>query len=873
MKAVSFISICAAFFSVAWPVSAVGPGRKPLRGHVPAVVTHLQATGRLSASTRLPLAIGLPLRNRGALTNLLLGIYDPASTNHHRYLTPEQFTTMFGPTEQDYQTAIAFARANGMTVTGTHRNRMLLDVEAPAGDIERAFQVTMRRYPHPTEARPFYAPDVEPSVEQNLPILDVSGLSDYAVPRPLSRRTTPLDTTMTATPASGSAPGGAYMGNDFRAAYVPGVTLTGTGQAVGLLEFDGYYTNDITAYEQQAGLPNVTLKKVLLDRFKGNPGPYNDEVALDIEVVISLAPGLDQVILYEGVLPNSILNRMASDNLAKQLSSSWTWGLGSSPTTDQIFLQFAAQGQSFFQASGDSGAYTGVIDQPADNPYITIVGGTTLRTTGPGGAWSSEVTWSSSGGGISTHYPLPSWQNGIDLAAKHGSTTARNIPDVALVADNVWVHHDNGRSSAYAGTSIAAPLWAAFTALVNQQAAQQSQPPVGFLNPALYALGKSANYTTDFHDITSGNNTSASSPNDFFARSGYDLCTGWGTPNGQNLINALAGMRGTLTISPVTGFRSSGPVGGPFSTASESFSLTNSGTISVDWRLVNTSLWLQASPDHGSLAPGGPATTVTIALTAAASNLTAGVYTTTAQFTNLTSRLGEGRDFTLLVEPGLLQNGGFETGDFSGWTTSGNFDLNCEAVVAGSPNAHSGTFGAALGPPGTPGYLSQTLPTVAGQPYLLSFWVANVKGPTITIPNEFRVAWNTNASATNLVFDGLNLGAFDWTNMVFLVTAAGSSTVLQFGFRNDPSFFALDDVTVTPVTAPTFLSVAQTNGVLTCVWNAMTGLAYQLQHKTDFLAADWVNAGDPLTATGSVVVISLPLGPDPQRFYRVVLLP
>ena len=80
------------------------------------------------------------------------------------------------------------------------------------------------------------------------------------------------------------------------------------------------------------------------------------------------------------------------------------------------------------------------------------------------------------------------------------------------------------------GTSCAAPLWAAFTALVNQQAAAASQPPVGFLNPALYAIGKGANYTTCFHDITTGNNTWSGSPNLFFAVPGYDLCTGWGTP-------------------------------------------------------------------------------------------------------------------------------------------------------------------------------------------------------------------------------------------------------------------------------------------------------------------------------------------------------
>src|SRR5262249_17508548 len=161
------------------------------------------------------------------------------------------------------------------------------------------------------------------------------------------------------------------------------------------------------------------------------------------------------------------------------------------------------------------------------------------------GAWVSETVWNnpgtgSTGGGVSSSVPLPNYQQNLDMTASKGSTTKRNAPDVSMVADGVWVTYDNGSSSVFGGTSCSAPLWAGFTALVNQQAASIGKPPVGFLNPAFYALGASADYTNNFHDVISGNNTNSGSPTLYYAVAGYDLCTGWGSPAGQTLINALA---------------------------------------------------------------------------------------------------------------------------------------------------------------------------------------------------------------------------------------------------------------------------------------------------------------------------------------------
>jgi hypothetical protein len=630
-----------------------GAERQVLHGHLPAVVTRfsLQPEGRLASTNRLNLAIGLPLRNTNALGRLLHDIYDPASPQFHHYLTPAQFTEQFGPTRKDYEALVQFVKSHGLEITATHSNRLLVDVAGQVADVEKAFQVTLRTYRHPQEKRVFYAPDVEPTLDLTTPVLHISGLDNYAVPRPMYVKKTPVGNATGATPATGSGPSGSYMGNDFRAAYVPGVSLTGSGQVVGLMEFDGYYTNDISAYESQAGLPNVPLKNVLLDGSDGYPYYDNVEVALDIDMAICMAPGLSAVVVYEGYLPDSILNRMASDNLAKQLSASWTYEID--PSTEQIFQQFAAQGQSFFNASGDYDAWVGYVATPCDDPYITIIGGTTLTTTGPGGSWVSETVWNwgngtGGGGGISTTYPIPAWQQGIDMTANHGSTTMRNLPDVALTADNVYVIADNGSSYSLGGTSCATPLWAAFIALVNQQALASSNSPAGFINPAIYTIGTDPGYAATFHDITTGNNAWYDSSDLFHAVPGYDLCTGWGTPAGTNLIKALA-MPEALQITPRTDFSATGKPGGPFNITSQNFTLTNAGAATLDWTLANTSLWLSPSPSGGTLTPGGPATSVTASLNSAAYNLPVGVYAANIRFINLNDVVVQSRQFNLTV--------------------------------------------------------------------------------------------------------------------------------------------------------------------------------------------------------------------------------
>jgi uncharacterized repeat protein (TIGR01451 family) len=707
--------------AVAWSlIQAVqGAPEQRLAGHVPAAVVADRALAPLSGDKRLKLAVGLPLRNTEALNALLEDLYNPQSPAYHQYLSVEQFTQQFGPSQEDYQAVAAFLTDHGFKITATFANRLLIDVEAAVPDIERTFHLKLRQYQHPTEARAFFAPDSEPSIEFAVPLLHISGLDDYVLPRPASlhQRPRPLD----AQPQTGSGPAGSYKGFDFRAAYAPGVTLTGAGQYVGLLQFDGYYVSDIYAYAASAGLyTNVPLQNVLLDGSTGAPGANNVEVALDIEMTLSMAPGLAGIIVYEGSFGDDILNRMAVDNVAKQLSASWTYG--NTANTTQIFQEFLAQGQAYFNASGDSGAYTTSVPTPTDNPYVISVGGTTLSTRGPVQGYISETTWSwftsgqgsgASSGGVSPRWTIPTWQQPINMTTNHGSSTMRNLPDVSMVSDNVFVIADNGQQEFVGGDSVATPLWAGFLALANQQAAALGQPPVGFINPAIYAIAQTTNYANCFHDIRTGNNTNFISPTLYYATNGYDLCTGLGSPTGRSLINALAPPpNARLIIGPaatLTTETCSGPNGAvdPGEAVIMNLSLQNIGgigTTNLVATLLNTGGVVAASApqSYGVLTNGGPAVARSFVFTP--TGVCGGIINPTLQLQDGAANLGNvaftvplGAPIYALTQsfdsvtapslpPGWTRTG---SGGSSNWltTTSFRYTTNNSAMAVGSPAA------------------------------------------------------------------------------------------------------------------------------------------------------------------------------------------
>ena len=891
---VRFLTLFWTALLLIWTLPLPATQQRSLKGHIPAIVRASAPVGSLPAATRLNLSIGLPLRNEQQLTKLLVELYEPGSPQFHHFLTPQEFTERFGPTEAQYQAVIAFAKSKGFVVAGLHENRLLLDVSATARDIERAFSTSLKLYGHPRENRMFYAPEVEPAVGAELPILDVSGLDNSSLPRPISLR--PLDNSSRPVPNAGSAPGGAYRGYDFRAAYLPGVALSGAGQSVGMLEFDGYYANDIASYASEAGLPSVPVQNVLVGGFTGTPGPNNAEVALDIEVAISVAPGLSKVIVYEGTSANSMLSRMATDNSAKQLSSSWTFGINA--TTENIFRQFASQGQSMFQASGDDGAYSGTIPTPADDPNLTIVGGSSLSTAGPGGAWSSETTWNwalsgfgtnASSGGISTIYAIPSYQKGIDMSSNQGSITMRNIPDVALTADNIWVIWNNGSKGAFGGTSASTPLWAAFMALVNQQAVANGRAPVGFVNPALYTIARGTNYSSCFHDITTGHNENSASPNKFVAGPGYDLCTGLGTPAGQALINALAG---GSNLPPA--FKSN-----PFSVASANVGQPCSGSISNQATVANPSdrmtfakltgpAWLAVTPD-GSLS-GTPSNqdignnTFVVSVTESA-----GMSNSATMHLNVNGQPAfNGQD---IVRPSVNAGNAYSSSIAGEATDPNPGDALTYAKVSGPAwliiSAQGGLSGTPLSSDSGTNEFAVSVTDSGGLSATANLWI-NVNGPPSFSANPFSVpavlvGQLYRSSITNQASDPnpgsvlsfSKLSGPEWLQVTSDGQLSGTPAAMDVG-TNTFNVLVSDNtgltnsatmnVSVLPVVGPPSVQLAFTNDLVYLLWTGGTP-PFQLQLSTNLAAGTWQNLGEPTTNR----TVSITRG-SPSASYRVKVL-
>jgi hypothetical protein len=546
-------SLCRTFAAACLLLGSFVLAQQPLQtvgGQVRSAVLSGKAApaGLMAPDARLNLSLVLPLRNQAALASLLNRLYDPSSSDYRRFLTQAQFTQQFGPTPEDYEAVADFARANGFQVTSSPANRLVVPISGTVAQVEKAFNVRMGLYHHPTQNRLFYSPDRAPSLNLSVPIAHIAGLDNFSPPQPM---VTHAEATEEAaqTQAAGSGPDGSYLASDMRAAYYGGTALTGAGQTVGLLEFDGYNPSDVNLTFTSVGQSTtVPINNVLLDGATGASVSGDDsEEVIDIVQAIGMAPGLSQVRVYIGCSDADLLNAMASDDTARQISIAWTWSSADPSTDDEFFEEMAAQGQTVFAASGDWGEFDPYFDDfyPAEDAYVTAVGGTELATSGAGQAWASETAWTLSGGGVSPDaIPLPAWQEGVANSSNGGSSTLRNVPDVAAEANTDNYICDMGVCAGdFGGTSFSAPRWAGFMALVNQQAAASGDPAIGFLNPTIYSIGTGTGYGDDFHDIVTGNNDARSNccgwPY-YNAVPGYDLVTGWGSPAGQSLIDALA---------------------------------------------------------------------------------------------------------------------------------------------------------------------------------------------------------------------------------------------------------------------------------------------------------------------------------------------
>jgi kumamolisin len=552
------------------PLAAINSrAQSTLTRHVREVVRsgHAKSVGRLPGNQILQLDLVLPLSDEAGLQSFLRQLYDPASPNYRHFLTVPQFTKRFGPTQKHYAAVVRFAKSNHFEVVGGTRDGMDVQIKARVSAIEKGFHLKMRIYQHPAENRRFYCPDREPATNLPFSLWHISGLDNYSIPHALFVKKSdyakahgmkPQDVVYYAT--TGSGPSASFLGSDMRAAYYGGTALTGAGQNLGLLEYAGTDLTDLTTYFKNIGQTNhvpVTLFSTdgtstsCVDTSAG--GNCDDtEQTLDMTQAIGMAPGLASLVMYVGATDTAIISAMTTHSpLPTTIGCSWGWTPADASTLDPYFERMAAQGQNFFVASGDNSTWSSSNEAwPADDANIVSVGGTDLITASAAGPWQSETAWSSSGGGISPDgIAIPSWQQlpGVINSSDQGSTTLRNGPDVSANANfTFYVCADQTSCTAneYGGTSFAAPMWAAYIALVNQQLGASGEPAIGFINPTIYAQSVTASYNTDFHDITSGTSGSYS------AVTGYDLVTGWGTPNGTGLINALAPVGTSPSFTP-----------------------------------------------------------------------------------------------------------------------------------------------------------------------------------------------------------------------------------------------------------------------------------------------------------------------------------
>jgi len=518
----------------------------------------VQANGRLAGNQVLQLDLVLPLRDPEGLKAFLAVVYNPHSPNYRQFITPRQFSARFGPAVEDYETVLHFAQTYGFKVVGGSLDRREVQVKGAVADIEAAFHVNLLTYRHPTEDRTFYSPDREPALDLPFNLWHISGLDNYSIPHPLhiSRdeyaKARGIDAEKVVFHATtGSGPSASFLGSDMRAAYYGTGALTGAGQHVGLFEFLGTNLADLNTYYANAQQTNsVPVNLISTDGSSTScvyPGCDDTEQTLDMTQALGMAPGLASLDVYVSTRSEvAIISAMTThDPLPTSIGCSWGWTPADRRTLDPYFQQMSAQGQNFFVASGDYSSWTKTGNSeawPADDAYVVSVGGTDLTTSIAAGPWASETAWDDSGGGISPDsIAIPSWQQlaGVINSSNLGSTTLRNGPDVSANSDFTFYTCANQQAclaNTYGGTSFAAPMWAGFIALANQQYSESNPgKSIGFINPSIYIQNLDAGtHAADFHDITSGTSGSYS------AVTGFDLVTGWGSPQAA-LIDALTG--------------------------------------------------------------------------------------------------------------------------------------------------------------------------------------------------------------------------------------------------------------------------------------------------------------------------------------------
>jgi hypothetical protein len=572
----------------------------PVRlGSAPLVPAGARAAGTLAGNTSLHLTVALAPRDPSALAAFAQEVSTPGSAAFRQYLSVAEFRRRFAPTEAQIAAVRTFLSGRGLTPGPVTANGLAMSISTTATRAEGAFSVELGRYVL-RGGRVAYANTAAPSLDSSVARLVQSliGLNTLAAPRPLSvpRLATPHAAPVAPRVVTGGPQPCAeasavnirrpttYTADQIAAAYrfssLYAAGNLGAGQTIALYELESFSSSDIAAYQACYGTA-TSVSQVPVDGGPSGSVSGGGEAALDVENLIGLVPRAN-ILVYSG--PNAAVDTPGSgpydtyaaiinENRAKVISTSWglcepQQGATNAAAENTLFQEAAAQGQSIVAASGDSGAQDCTdqngrplgglaVDDPASQPFVTGVGGTTLSAVGPP---PSETVWNdaakpagpagSGGGGVSSLWPMPAYQSSVPLALNvinAGSSGApcraaagfcREVPDVSANADPYtgYAIYFAGSWLAIGGTSAAAPTWAALLALSNASPVCGGVP-VGFANNVLYRTAGTL-YATTFNDIVVGNNAYAGAQG-FSAASGYDMASGLGTPDGATLSAAI----------------------------------------------------------------------------------------------------------------------------------------------------------------------------------------------------------------------------------------------------------------------------------------------------------------------------------------------
>lgn len=588
----------------------------PFRGTVPMIIKSSKLatlTAATSQNQTLSLSIGLRLRYADALKNYVADINRPKSINYHRFLKPAQFLGVFAPTKATQDAFLGYLQASGFTITGTYSNRLLITFKGPLSLVEQVFHVTIQNYVAPN-GQTFYSNTTDPLLPASLvgEVQSFDGLSNALYWQHTMSATQSLVANKAGiSPAAVTCLGhsSSYFTSDqISAAYnlngLYNQGYHGEGQTVALFELASFQASDISAYESCYGHSTTKIQTIATGPDPIPTGNGMIEVEQDAELLLGLAPKLGSLRIYEAGTNNSVVDYNAEWSQIVQdapaiVSTSWSSCekdvLQLDPNElDQentFFTVAAAQGQSIISSSGNSGSsgcYTSQAPDttlnagdPAAQPWVTGVGGTTL-TLNSSGSYGSETVWNNpvvqnkpsgaSGGGISQKWTMPSWQSAPGVNNQYSTGTVcnaptgqncREVPDVALNSNYLTGYLIYCTASAagcnatnpwliVGGTDAAAPIWAALISLTNEESEQGGGFNIGFVNPLLYQIASGTSYSNDLHDVTSGNNDYRSlQQGKYPATAVYDLATGLGSYNASNLATDLV----TLTLNN-SGWRS-----------------------------------------------------------------------------------------------------------------------------------------------------------------------------------------------------------------------------------------------------------------------------------------------------------------------------